>query len=136
MRHLTVFAALTLPALAHAQVPAPASATGKPYQFTIEAYARAERMLAPSAFPLVSGTATQFTWLPDGRLWYRATTPDGANFYIVDPRKKTRAPAFDQAALAAEGDTFVSRVYHLDRGFERLEEKLGRCGAQIERLRS
>lgn len=101
MRHLTVFAALTLPALAHAQVPAPASATGKPYQFTIEDYARAERMLAPSAFPLVSGTATQLTWLPDGRLWYRATTPDGANFYIVDPRKKTRAPAFDQAALAA-----------------------------------
>jgi UDP-N-acetylglucosamine 1-carboxyvinyltransferase len=40
------------------------------------------------------------------------------------------------AALAAEGDTFVNRVYHLDRGFERLEEKLGRCGADIERLSS
>ncbi|MCW5695992.1 MAG: UDP-N-acetylglucosamine 1-carboxyvinyltransferase [Bauldia sp.] len=38
------------------------------------------------------------------------------------------------AGLAAEGDTTVNRVYHLDRGFERLEEKLGRCGAQIERL--
>jgi UDP-N-acetylglucosamine 1-carboxyvinyltransferase len=38
------------------------------------------------------------------------------------------------AALAAEGETFVNRVYHLDRGFERLEEKLGRCGAAIERL--
>jgi UDP-N-acetylglucosamine 1-carboxyvinyltransferase len=38
------------------------------------------------------------------------------------------------AALAAEGETIVNRVYHLDRGFERLEEKLGRCGAQIERL--
>jgi UDP-N-acetylglucosamine 1-carboxyvinyltransferase len=37
------------------------------------------------------------------------------------------------AALAAEGETTVNRVYHLDRGFERLEEKLGRCGAQIER---
>jgi UDP-N-acetylglucosamine 1-carboxyvinyltransferase len=36
--------------------------------------------------------------------------------------------------LAAEGETVVNRVYHLDRGFERLEEKLGRCGAQIERL--
>ncbi|HVX99976.1 MAG TPA: UDP-N-acetylglucosamine 1-carboxyvinyltransferase [Pseudorhodoplanes sp.] len=40
------------------------------------------------------------------------------------------------AGLAAEGDTYVSRVYHLDRGFERLEEKLGRCGANIERLSS
>jgi UDP-N-acetylglucosamine 1-carboxyvinyltransferase len=38
------------------------------------------------------------------------------------------------AALAAEGETVVNRVYHLDRGFERLEEKLGRCGAAIERL--
>ncbi len=38
------------------------------------------------------------------------------------------------AGLAAEGETIVNRVYHLDRGFERLEEKLGRCGAEIERL--
>jgi UDP-N-acetylglucosamine 1-carboxyvinyltransferase len=38
------------------------------------------------------------------------------------------------AALAAEGETMVNRVYHLDRGFERLEEKLSACGAQIERL--
>jgi UDP-N-acetylglucosamine 1-carboxyvinyltransferase len=40
------------------------------------------------------------------------------------------------AGLAAEGETIVNRVYHLDRGFERLEQKLGRCGAQIERLSS
>jgi len=38
------------------------------------------------------------------------------------------------AALAAEGETMVNRVYHLDRGFERLEEKLSACGASIERL--
>jgi UDP-N-acetylglucosamine 1-carboxyvinyltransferase len=38
------------------------------------------------------------------------------------------------AALAAEGETIVNRVYHLDRGFERLEDKLARCGASIERL--
>jgi UDP-N-acetylglucosamine 1-carboxyvinyltransferase len=38
------------------------------------------------------------------------------------------------AALAAEGETTVNRVYHLDRGFERLEEKLGACGAAIERI--
>jgi UDP-N-acetylglucosamine 1-carboxyvinyltransferase len=40
------------------------------------------------------------------------------------------------AALAAEGETVVNRVYHLDRGFERVEDKLARCGAQIERLSS
>lgn len=38
------------------------------------------------------------------------------------------------AALAADGDTTVNRVYHLDRGFEALEAKLGRCGAQVERI--
>jgi UDP-N-acetylglucosamine 1-carboxyvinyltransferase len=38
------------------------------------------------------------------------------------------------AGLAAEGETMVNRVYHLDRGFERVEDKLARCGAQIERL--
>jgi UDP-N-acetylglucosamine 1-carboxyvinyltransferase len=40
------------------------------------------------------------------------------------------------AALAAKGETIVNRVYHLDRGFEHIEEKLGACGAVIERLRS
>jgi UDP-N-acetylglucosamine 1-carboxyvinyltransferase len=38
------------------------------------------------------------------------------------------------AGLAAEGETTVNRVYHLDRGFERLEEKLSGCGAVIERI--
>ncbi len=40
------------------------------------------------------------------------------------------------AGLMANGETTVNRVYHLDRGFERLEEKLGSCGAHIERLHS
>jgi UDP-N-acetylglucosamine 1-carboxyvinyltransferase len=39
------------------------------------------------------------------------------------------------AGLAAEGDTTINRVYHLDRGFEALEAKLGRCGAEIERIK-
>ncbi|KEQ05769.1 UDP-N-acetylglucosamine 1-carboxyvinyltransferase [Pseudorhizobium pelagicum] len=38
------------------------------------------------------------------------------------------------AGLVAEGETVVNRVYHLDRGFERLEEKLTRCGADVERV--
>jgi UDP-N-acetylglucosamine 1-carboxyvinyltransferase len=38
------------------------------------------------------------------------------------------------AGLVAEGETLVSRVYHLDRGYEHLEEKLSACGADIERV--
>jgi UDP-N-acetylglucosamine 1-carboxyvinyltransferase len=38
------------------------------------------------------------------------------------------------AGLAARGETIVNRIYHLDRGFERLEEKLSNCGAEIERI--
>jgi UDP-N-acetylglucosamine 1-carboxyvinyltransferase len=38
------------------------------------------------------------------------------------------------AGLAAEGETVINRVYHLDRGYERLVEKLAACGASIERL--
>ena len=38
------------------------------------------------------------------------------------------------AGMAATGDTFVNRVYHLDRGYERLVQKLAACGAQIERI--
>jgi len=40
------------------------------------------------------------------------------------------------AALAAEGETMINRVYHLDRGFEQLEAKLQHCGAQVERIRA
>ncbi|MFT6582916.1 MAG: UDP-N-acetylglucosamine 1-carboxyvinyltransferase [Alphaproteobacteria bacterium] len=39
------------------------------------------------------------------------------------------------AGLAADGDTIVNRVYHLDRGYERVEEKLAACGAEIERIK-
>jgi UDP-N-acetylglucosamine 1-carboxyvinyltransferase len=40
------------------------------------------------------------------------------------------------AGLVAEGETVINRVYHLDRGYERLEDKLTACGARIERLRN
>jgi UDP-N-acetylglucosamine 1-carboxyvinyltransferase len=39
------------------------------------------------------------------------------------------------AALVAEGETIVNRIYHLDRGYERVEDKLAACGAEIERLK-
>ena len=39
------------------------------------------------------------------------------------------------AGLAANGETLISRIYHLDRGYERLEEKLAACGAKISRIK-
>jgi UDP-N-acetylglucosamine 1-carboxyvinyltransferase len=39
------------------------------------------------------------------------------------------------AGLAAEGETVVERIYHLDRGYERMEHKLAALGARIERVR-
>jgi UDP-N-acetylglucosamine 1-carboxyvinyltransferase len=40
------------------------------------------------------------------------------------------------AGLAADGETILNRIYHLDRGYERLEEKLAACGAEIERVKA
>jgi UDP-N-acetylglucosamine 1-carboxyvinyltransferase len=40
------------------------------------------------------------------------------------------------AGLVAEGETLVNRVYHLDRGYERLEEKLSGCGADVRRIKA
>src|SRR5687768_6855951 len=72
-----------------------------PRQLTAEDYARAERFLAPQANPSLIGSAGRPTWLPDGRFYYRSTTPNGSAFYLVNPARKTRAQAFDHARLAA-----------------------------------
>ena len=39
------------------------------------------------------------------------------------------------AGLAAQGETLIERIYHLDRGYERIEEKLARLGASVRRVR-
>ena len=39
------------------------------------------------------------------------------------------------AALVAEGETRISRIYHLDRGYEGLEQKLSKLGASVERIK-
>ena len=38
------------------------------------------------------------------------------------------------AALRAEGESYISRIYHLDRGYEKIEQKFQDCGANIERI--
>ena len=70
---------------------------------------------------------------------------DGDTAIVTGARKLKGAPVMATdlrasvslvlAGLAAEGETVVNRVYHLDRGFERIEQKLKACGADIERLK-
>ncbi len=70
---------------------------------------------------------------------------DGDCAYVEGVERLTGAPVMATdlrasvslviAALTAEGETTINRVYHLDRGFEALEAKLGRCGAQVRRVR-
>ena len=69
---------------------------------------------------------------------------DGDSAYVEGVERLNGAPVMATdlrasvslviGALAAEGETLINRVYHLDRGFEALETKLSRCGAEIERL--
>jgi len=60
-----------------------------------------------------------------------ADTLQGAQVMATDLRASVSLVI---AALAAKGETTINRVYHLDRGFERLEKKLAGCGAEVERV--
>ncbi len=59
------------------------------------------------------------------------TRLSGANVQASDLRASA---SLVLAALAAEGESVVDRVYHIDRGYERIEDKLKRLGAQIQRI--
>src|SRR5437764_15397469 len=67
---------------------------------TADDYARAERALGPATSRLVSGIPGRPSWLADGRAEYRVSTATGWQFVLVDPRRRTRGPAFDHARLA------------------------------------
>ena len=72
-------------------------------------------------------------------------TVHGASALVRGVKKLTGAPVMATdlrasvslvlAGLVARGETVISRVYHLDRGYEQIEEKLRACGADIERAR-
>jgi dipeptidyl aminopeptidase/acylaminoacyl peptidase len=76
-----------------------ALAQGK--QLTTANYAQAEKFMAYNVNPLVYHGVGRVAWMDDGRFWYRDSGPDGATYIVVDPAKRTKAPAFDQAKLAA-----------------------------------
>ena len=69
---------------------------------------------------------------------------DGGVAFVRGRRHLTPAPVMATdlrasvslvlAALATEGQSEVSRIYHLDRGYSNLEDKLGQCGARLERI--
>jgi UDP-N-acetylglucosamine 1-carboxyvinyltransferase len=71
---------------------------------------------------------------------------EGHSAFIKGVDKLTAAPVMATdlrasaglvlAALVAEGSTVVDRIYHIDRGYERIEEKLQQLGARIKRLPS
>jgi dipeptidyl-peptidase-4 len=64
-------------------------------------YARAERFMGYNTAPLVFGASVRPVWLAGDRFWYRNATPEGTEFVLVDPARRTRARAFDHARLAA-----------------------------------
>ncbi|PYO68396.1 MAG: S9 family peptidase, partial [Gemmatimonadetes bacterium] len=73
----------------------------QPRVLTADDYARAERFLGYNTTPLVFGVGVRPTWLADGRFWYRIAIPQGFEYVLVDPAKRTRGRLFDHAALAA-----------------------------------
>jgi dipeptidyl-peptidase 4 len=76
-----------------------AAQTGRVY--TAADYAQAEKFMDYNVKPLVYHSVDQPKWLADGRFWYRDFGPDGATYMLVDPAKRTKAPAFDHAKVAA-----------------------------------
>ena len=68
---------------------------------TADDYARAERFLGPSTNPLVLRSGVRPTWLDDGRFWYRVTTENGSEAFLVDPVKRTKVPCDLPACKAA-----------------------------------
>jgi dipeptidyl-peptidase-4 len=99
MRHaLSILALFAL--LSQAQLSAQAPEPYRPAALTAEDYARAESFLRQATGDLASGIDIRPNFLDGGRFWYRNTIPQGAEFVMVDPDRRTREPAFDHARLA------------------------------------
>jgi dipeptidyl aminopeptidase/acylaminoacyl peptidase len=76
-----------------------AAQTGKVY--TAADYAQAEKFMDYNVKSLIYHSLDHPKWLADGRFWYRDSGPDGVTYMLVDPAKRTTAPAFDHARIAA-----------------------------------
>ncbi len=104
MRTRNIFLALALPLATQAQH----------QQLTASDYDRAVKMLGQNVNALVIGGQVTPTWTPDGKFWYRSTRPAGSSFLLVDGAKKTSAPLFDHAKLAAALNAAASSKFRGD----------------------
>ncbi|MDE3128112.1 MAG: DPP IV N-terminal domain-containing protein [Gemmatimonadota bacterium] len=101
---------VALLAAAAALVPA-ALAAQTPRTITAADYARAEKFMGYYTNELVSGGPVYPGWMAGDRFWFRTTTPRGGEFFVVDPARGTREPAFDQAKVAAALSAATGRHY-------------------------
>ena len=78
-------------------------------------YAHAESFLSYNTEQLVDHGKVSPNWLPGDKFWYRILTPQGSEFILVDPVKKTRGQAFDQQKLAAAISTATGKTYEANK---------------------
>jgi len=78
-------------------------------------YAHAESFMSYNTEQLVDHGRVSPNWLPGDKFWYRVLTPQGSEFILVDPVKKTREQAFDQQKLAAAISTATGKTYEANK---------------------
>jgi dipeptidyl-peptidase 4 len=94
-------AAAVLAVACTAALAAVPAAAQQPRALTAADYARAEQMMGYNTTPLVFGAAVRPVWLAGDRFWFRNTIPEGTEFVLVDPARRSRERAFDHVRLAA-----------------------------------
>jgi len=87
------------------------AAAQQPRALSAADYAHAEKFLAQNLTQLVIGGSVFPNWLSNERFWYRSQTAAGYEFILVDPAKRSRAPAFDHARLAAALSSAANEKY-------------------------
>src|SRR6478609_9116443 len=97
---------LTLSAFAMA-----VSANAQQKPLTAKDYERAESFMAASTSPYIDRAGVYPNWLPGDKFWYSVKTPQGTEFILVDPAKKSRSAAFDHQKLASVLSTATGNTY-------------------------
>lgn len=82
---------------------------------TTQDYQRAESRLSYGTEPYIDHGNIRPNWLPDDRFWYRDLNATGSEFILVNPAKKTRTAAFDQAKLASSLSTATGNTYSAEK---------------------
>src|ERR1700742_254763 len=80
-------------------------------QLTTKDYERAESFLSYSTEPFIDHNEVRPEWLSGNKFWYRTLTPQGSEFILVNPAKKSRSAAFDQEKLAASLSVVTGKKY-------------------------